>query len=72
MDVIALCLFAATMENPLTAHELFHQHLLPLMSSCLFIGVFVITVPVVYLMGLSPDTELVLFTLLVLRVSESR
>ena len=53
-----------SMENPLTAHELFHEHLLALMSSCVFIGVFVISVPVVYLMGLSPNMELFLFTLL--------
>lgn len=50
------------MREPLSAHELFREHLLPLISSCLFIGVFVITVPMVYLMGLSPTTELLLFT----------
>jgi len=52
------------MEKPLSAHELFHKHLLALMSSCLFIGLFVITVPVIYLLGLSPTTELLLFTAL--------
>lgn len=50
------------MREPLSAHELFQEHLLPLLSSCLFIGVFVITVPVVYLLGTSPTTELLLFT----------
>lgn len=50
------------MREPLGAHELVRDHLLPLLSSCLFIGVFVIAVPVVYLMGLSPTTELLLFT----------
>jgi hypothetical protein len=50
------------MREPLSAHELFQEHLLPLMSSCLFIGVFVITVPVVYILGISPTSELVLFT----------
>jgi hypothetical protein len=49
------------MEKPLSAHELFREHLLALMSSCLFIGIFVITVPVVYMLGLSPTTELLLF-----------
>jgi hypothetical protein len=52
------------MRKPLTAHELFHKHLLSLMSSCLFIGVFVITVPLVYLLRVSPTTELLLFTAL--------
>ena len=50
------------MREPLSAHELFQEHLLPLISSCLFIGVFVITVPVVYVLGISPTSELVLFT----------
>ena len=50
------------MDSPLSAYELFHEHLLPLMSSCLFIGLFVVTVPVVYLLGLSATTELLLFT----------
>jgi hypothetical protein len=49
------------MREPLSAHELFHEHLLPVMSSCLFIGVFVVTVPVVYLLGLSPTAELLFF-----------
>lgn len=52
------------MSNPLSAHELFNKHLLALMSSCLFIGVFVIGTPLIYLMGLNPDTELLFFTLL--------
>lgn len=50
------------MHNPLGAHELFQKHLFPLISSCLFIGIFVISVPMVYLMSLSPSTELLLFT----------
>lgn len=52
------------MSNPLGAHELFNKHLLPLMSSCLFIGVFVIGTPLIYLIGFSPETELLFFTLL--------
>jgi len=51
-------------ENALSAHELFHEHLLAFMSCCLFIGFFVISTPVIYLMGLSPTTELSFFTLL--------
>lgn len=52
------------MHDPLSAHELFHKHLLALISSCLFIGIFVISVPMIYLMGLSPSSELFLFALL--------
>lgn len=52
------------MRNPLSANEFFHEHLLALMSSCLFIGIFVISVPVIYFMNLSPSAELVLFTIL--------
>lgn len=52
------------MRDQLSANELFHKHLLAFMSSCLFIGLFVITVPVVYLMELSASTELLLFALL--------
>lgn len=52
------------MKDPLSAHELFEKHLLRLISSVLFISLFVVSVPVVYFMGLSPSTELVLFTLL--------
>lgn len=52
------------MHNPLSANEFFHEHLLALMSSCLFIGIFVISVPIIYFMNLSPSSELVLFTVL--------
>lgn len=52
------------MSKPLSANELFHKHLLAFMSSCLFIGLFVIAVPVVYLMELSPSAELFFFALL--------
>lgn len=52
------------MHDPLSAHELFHKHLLALICSCLFIGIFVISVPMIYLMGLSPNSELFLFALL--------
>jgi hypothetical protein len=34
------------------------------MSCCLFIGFFVVSIPVVYLMGLSRTTELLFFALL--------
>lgn len=51
-------------KDILSAHELFHEHLLAFMSCCLFIGFFVISTPIVYLMGLSPSTELSLFALL--------
>lgn len=52
------------MQNPISAEEFFHKHLLAVMSSCLFIGMFVISVPVIYLMNLSPSAELSLFTVL--------
>lgn len=48
----------------MSAHEFFHEHLLALMSSCLFIGVFVISVPLIYLANFPPSSELLLFALL--------
>lgn len=52
------------MRNPLSASELLHKHLLAFMSSCLFIGLFVVTVPVVYLMEMSASAELGAFAFL--------
>ena len=52
------------MQTPLSAHELFQEHLLALICACGFIGIFVISVPMVYLLALPPTTELLLFTLL--------
>lgn len=51
-------------KNALSAEELFHKHLLAFMSCCLFIGFFVVSIPVVYLLSLSPATELFFFALL--------
>jgi hypothetical protein len=51
-------------KNPLTASELFHEHLLAFVSCCLYIGFFVISIPVVYLMDLARTTELFLFAIL--------
>jgi len=51
-------------KKPLSAHELFHEHLLAFMSCCLFIGFFVVSIPVVYLMGFPRTTELFFFTIL--------
>ena len=52
------------MHNPLSANEFFDEHLSALISSVLFIGVFVVSVPMIYFMNLSPTSELLLFTLL--------
>jgi hypothetical protein len=52
------------MRDPLDAQDLFHEHLIPLGTACFFIWIFVVSVPVIYFMHLSPDTELLLFTLL--------
>ncbi|PQJ34212.1 hypothetical protein BSZ35_05990 [Salinibacter sp. 10B] len=52
------------MRDPLSAQDLFHKHLIPLACACFFIWLFVVSVPVIYFMQLSPDTELLLFTLL--------
>jgi len=52
------------MRNPLSANEFFDEHLLALMSSCLFIGLFVVSVPMIYFMNVSANSELLLFTLL--------
>lgn len=52
------------MENPVNANDFFHEHLLAVMSSCVFMGMFVISVPVIYLMNLSAGAELALFTVL--------
>lgn len=52
------------MREPISAEEFFHEHLMAIMSSCLFIGVFVISVPIIYFMNLTPDGELFFFGLL--------
>jgi len=52
------------MREPISAEEFFHENLMAIMSSCLFISMFVICVPVIYFMNLSPDGELFSFSLL--------
>lgn len=52
------------MKHRLSAHEVLENHLFPLVSACLFIGIFVITVPMVYVMELPVQTERLLFTTL--------
>lgn len=52
------------MEDLIDANEFFHKHLLAVMCSCLFIGVFIISVPVIYLLNLSSNVELALFAIL--------
>ncbi len=49
------------MEPPLNAHELFQKHLLALVSACGFIGLFVVSIPIIYMLSLPPQTELLLF-----------
>lgn len=50
------------MDSPLNAHELFQEHLPALLSACGFIGLFVVSVPVIYMFSFPPQTELLLFT----------
>lgn len=49
------------MLRPRTAHDIFADHLLPVFYSCGFIGVFVVTVPICYMLPLSPGAELFTF-----------
>mgnify|MGYP006934447639 CR=1 FL=1 len=51
-------------EPPLNANDLFYRHLRAVMYACGFIGVFVISVPVVYILRLPPSVELGFFALL--------
>lgn len=50
------------MDPRLNAHELFQKHLLALLSACGFIGLFIVSVPIIYMFSLPPETELLLFT----------
>jgi hypothetical protein len=50
------------MRTPLSANDFFLEHLGAVMSSCLFIGFFVVSVPVIYFMNLSASAELLCFT----------
>lgn len=52
------------MHDPIGAEEFFHEHLLAVMSSCVFMGMFVISVPIIYLMNLPTGAELALFNIL--------
>lgn len=49
------------MQKPLSAHEVFGDHLLPVFFSCSFIGVFVVSVPIVKMLALSEAVELLAF-----------
>ncbi len=53
-----------TMRDPLGAEEFFHEHLMAVMSSCVFMGMFVISVPIIYLLNLSAGVEMSLFNAL--------
>lgn len=52
------------MHEQISAEEFFHEHLLAIMSSFLFICLFVVSVPIIYFMNLSPNGELFFFGLL--------
>lgn len=49
------------MPRPLSAHDIFAKHLLPVLYSCGFIGVFVVTVPIIYMLPLPRSAELLIF-----------
>ena len=48
-------------KPPLSAHDLFHRNLGAVFFATGFIGVFVVSVPVVYMLQLPPSMELALF-----------
>jgi hypothetical protein len=49
------------MPRPLSAHDIFAKHLLPVFFSCGFIGVFVVSVPIIYMLPLPRSVELLVF-----------
>jgi len=51
-------------KPPLSAHELFHRHIGAVFFACGFIGVFVITVPLVFVFRFPPTVKLVFFAVL--------
>lgn len=58
-----LCPFL-TMKPRLNSSDLFREHLLALLCASGFIGVFIVSVPIIYMLSLPTHTELLLFTAL--------
>jgi len=52
------------MRRPINAHDLFAENLFPVFLACGFIGVFVVAVPIVYMLPLPASVELSLFGML--------
>lgn len=48
-------------EPPLSAHDVFSRHLWAVFLACGFIGVFVVSVPMVYVVNASPNAEIGIF-----------
>ena len=49
------------MQKRLTPRDVVKHHAAPLIAACAFLGVFMLGVPIVYSMSVSPRTELIVF-----------
>ena len=54
------------MPSPISAGDLFQDHIGPLMLSAGFIGLFIISVPIIKIFAVSAESEAILFALLFL------